>query len=185
MAQTAAALVRGRLFYALQIVALAAAIVAFALSFAHALELPGKMRLGEETYRAVQRIYYPGFTIGGLSEPLGALACLVLLLLAPWPSVAFWLSAVALLGFVGTQAVYWLFTHPVNKVWVQDMELHRLGGSFFSARPDSAPRSPAGEGALRWTSLRDRWEYSHVARAVFCAVSVFALIFSLGAGGSG
>ncbi|MER9657196.1 hypothetical protein NKJ26_27580 [Mesorhizobium sp. M0152] len=30
-----------------------------ALSVAHALELPGKMRLDERTYRAVQQIYYP------------------------------------------------------------------------------------------------------------------------------
>ncbi len=32
---------------------------------AHALEMPGKLRLGLEQYRAVQPIYYPGFTIIG------------------------------------------------------------------------------------------------------------------------
>ena len=34
--------------------------LAAALSIAHALERPGKMRLDEATYRAVQKIYYPG-----------------------------------------------------------------------------------------------------------------------------
>lgn len=39
--------------------------VTMGLSLAHALERPGKLRLVEPTYRAVQAIYYPGFTIGG------------------------------------------------------------------------------------------------------------------------
>jgi len=30
----------------------------------HVLEFPGKMRLDQQTYVAVQTIYYPGFTIG-------------------------------------------------------------------------------------------------------------------------
>jgi hypothetical protein len=33
---------------------------------AHALELPEKRRSGEDQYRIVQPIYYPGVTIGGL-----------------------------------------------------------------------------------------------------------------------
>jgi hypothetical protein len=37
---------------------------------AHALELPGELRLDEQTYLAVQTTYYPGFTIGGMAEPL-------------------------------------------------------------------------------------------------------------------
>lgn len=43
--------------------------LAMALAVAHALEMPGKMRLSREDYFTVQRIYYPGFTIGGISEP--------------------------------------------------------------------------------------------------------------------
>lgn len=39
-----------------------------ALAVAHALELPGKLRLDERTYRAVQRMYYPGFTVGGYAR---------------------------------------------------------------------------------------------------------------------
>ena len=63
----------------LQIVALMLVAVAMALSLAHALELPGKMRLGKDAYLSVQTIYYPGFTIGGIAEPLGILVLIALL----------------------------------------------------------------------------------------------------------
>ena len=45
---------------------------AFALSLAHALELPGKVRLNKKTYYVVQPIYHPGFTNGDLSAPVYA-----------------------------------------------------------------------------------------------------------------
>ncbi|HET7883004.1 MAG TPA: hypothetical protein VFL55_19120 [Acetobacteraceae bacterium] len=44
-----------------------------ALSLAHALEVPGKLRLPRETYIAVQQISYPGFTIGGAFGESGAI----------------------------------------------------------------------------------------------------------------
>lgn len=40
--------------------------VTMATSLAHALEWPGKRRLGEAAYKTTQAIYYPGFTFGGL-----------------------------------------------------------------------------------------------------------------------
>jgi len=45
--------------------------IAMSLALAHALELPGKMRLNKETYITVQSIYYPG-SLGGVSEPVGS-----------------------------------------------------------------------------------------------------------------
>ncbi|MFM9469917.1 hypothetical protein ACKI1K_45495, partial [Streptomyces scabiei] len=56
---------------ALSVIALLLVAIATGLSLAHALEFPGKLRLDEPTYRAVQTIYYPGFTIGGLVGELG------------------------------------------------------------------------------------------------------------------
>jgi len=52
-------------------------------ALAHALEFPGKLRLDQRTYLSVQTIYYPGFTIGGIAEPLSTVATLALLLTAP------------------------------------------------------------------------------------------------------
>jgi hypothetical protein len=61
-----------------------------------------------------------------------------------------------------------VITHPVNKVWLKDEKLDRAGGSFFAAG------SAAAEGD--WKVLRDRWEWSHVARAVLEMQSLVALV---------
>jgi hypothetical protein len=68
-------------------------VLTVATSLAHALELPGKMRLSREQYLAVQAIYYPGFTYAGLAEPLSIVALAVLLLLSHGLAASFWLVA--------------------------------------------------------------------------------------------
>jgi hypothetical protein len=52
----------------LQVVTIMVVSVAMALSLAHTLELPGKLRLTKEQYLAIQQIYYPGFSYGGSSK---------------------------------------------------------------------------------------------------------------------
>lgn len=141
--------------------------IAMALSLAHAAELPGKMRLDRETYLAVQQIYYPGFTIGGIAEPLGALAILVLLFIAPLPGVRFWWAVLALGSLVAMQLVFWFVTQPVNAAWTRDMNLQGLGGLFFSIFPIEV----SGD----WTRLRNIWEYSHVARAILAMIAFLSL----------
>jgi hypothetical protein len=158
----------------LQILSVLVVAVAMALSLAHALELPGKMRLSKEAYYAVQPIYYPGFTIGGFAEPAGVLLTIVLLFVTPFGSAAFWLMLAALVGLMGMQAVYWIFTHPVNKFWLQDEKLSRIGSGFFSFAAKTARSRP-----VSWTELRDRWEYSHVARAALAFISLTALLIAI------
>jgi hypothetical protein len=166
------------MFSILQILTVVFVAAAMALALAHALELPGKMRLSQETYYAMQPIYYPGFTIGGISEPVSIILTIILLFLTPSGSVDFWLTLVALIGLFGMQAVYWLFTHPINQFWVEDESLDRFSSSFFSfganrSQLENQTRLP------EWTELRDRWEYSHVARAGFALVSLIALVTTL------
>ena len=48
------------MFRTLQILAVFLVALAMALALAHALEMPGKLRLDKEIYKAVQTIYYPG-----------------------------------------------------------------------------------------------------------------------------
>lgn len=60
------------MFKLLQVLTLVIAAVAFGAAFAHVLELPGKRRLDKEAYFTVQSIDYPGFTIGGVSEPVAS-----------------------------------------------------------------------------------------------------------------
>jgi hypothetical protein len=161
--------------------------VAVVPALAHALEKPGKMRLTREAYLAVQAIYYPGFTRAGIGEPLAIIAVIALALLAP-AAAYFWLTCVAVAGLVGMHAIYWLFTHPVNRFWLREQKLGRAGERFFSAGAGREPRgTPAasvdpspppsrGEAAdSDWTRLRDRWERSHVARAALASVSFVAL----------
>src|SRR5579859_3903724 len=155
------------MFHILQILAVLVVAIAMALALAHALELPGKLRLSKEQYLAVQPIYYPGFTVGGLAEPVALVMVLLLLWRLPFPSAAFWLAAGALAALLAMHATYWLLTHPVNNFWLKDfapadVKLTGLGASFFAAarlgRPDDSA-TPS------WIRLRDRWEYSHVLRA--------------------
>jgi hypothetical protein len=170
------------LFNVLQILTVILVAVAMALAFAHALELPGKMRLDKETYYRMQPIYYPGFTIGGgIGEAGGTISTIILLFFTPLGSANFWLTLIALLGLIGMQAVYWLVTHPVNKVWVAGEDLDRFSSRFFSFganryRLGNETRPPD------WTELRDRWEYSHVARAGCAFVSLFALLIAISCG---
>jgi hypothetical protein len=158
-------------------------LVAFAMApaLAHALELPGKMRLAKQEYFVTQRIYYPGFTIGGgIGEVGGFISTAVLVFLTPSGSVPFYLTLAALVGLIAMQAVYWIAVHPVNRVWLesalQSKTPNRFGFSFFSfgrRRDRTAAQAP------EWTDLRDRWEYSHVVRAMFATLSFILLVVSI------
>lgn len=158
---------------AVRVLALILVAVAMSLSLVHALEFPGKRRLGKETYIAVQAIYYPGFTIGGFSEPLGILAVLVLLLMTPTGATAFWFTLAAFVALIIMHATYWAMTHPVNKFWLAGENLAGISAGFFSFGVETPRETP------EWTALRDRWEYSHVARAVFGAIAFVLLTISL------
>jgi hypothetical protein len=156
-----------------QIVAVILTAVALVPAMAHALELPGKMRLEKDRYFAVQTIYYPGFTVAGFGEPLAAVATFVLLVMTRQGSVAFWLTLAALVCLVAMQIVYWIFVHPVNKLWLQGERLGRAGSGFFSFA------SATDVGVQDWKRSRDRWEYAHVTRAVLTAVSLIALVVAI------
>jgi hypothetical protein len=130
----------------LQIVTIVIVSIAMALGVAHALELPGKLRLPKEHYLAIQQIYYPGFTYGGFAEPIGLLLLLVLLIVTPASGVQFWLTAAAFLAFLLMHATYWLVTHPVNNFWLKDFQPEKLAQASFpsirsTASIDCVPRT--------------------------------------------
>ena len=151
----------------LEIVTLLLVAAAWAFALAHAAEYPGKMRLDRESYLTVQKIYYPGITIGGASEPLAILALIALLAMTPTGSAAFWLPAAALAATVATQGVFWLMTQPVNRIWMKQQQLGTAGARFF-ATGNAAPDAD-------WRRLRDRWEFSHLIRAVLMTVALVAV----------
>jgi uncharacterized membrane protein len=102
------------MFTALQVLTALVVAITFSTTVGHALEFPGKRRLSEAQYRTVQRIYYPGFTFGGMSEPVGMLLLIALVVLTSVGTAAFWLTLGSLVSFVGVHVAYWVFTHPVN-----------------------------------------------------------------------
>jgi hypothetical protein len=159
-------------FQALQVLTVMLVAVTMALALAHALELPGKLRLSKDAYMATQTIYYPGFTIGGVGEAAGLIATLALVFLSPTGSAAFWLTLNAFAALLVMHGVYWIATHPVNNFWLKDFELKGAGKRFFSFDPLSRDAARAAD----WTALRDRWEYSHVMRAGLALVALALLV---------
>jgi hypothetical protein len=157
---------------AIQVLALVLIGSALSPVLAHALEFPGKIRLSEEDYLTTQAIYYPGFTIVGGAEPLGMLALALVAVLWNGSDAGFWLTIAALLGLLASHAIYWGITHPVNDFWLKDFELKGAGKGFFGF----ALRDLDGR---EWKALRDRWEYSHIARAI-CVADAF-VCFSIAA----
>ena len=159
------------MFLALQVVTVFLVAVAMSMALAHALEFPGKRHLDERTYMAVQAIYYPGFTLGGIGESLAVIATLVLLLFTRHAANAFWWILAAFLAIASMHAVFWLVTQPVNRYWLKNQHLDRLGEKFFSSR-----REPTTQD---WMRLRNQWEYSHIARAVLSAIALIALTVAI------
>jgi Domain of unknown function (DUF1772) len=144
-------------------------------AMAHALELPGKMRLAKKAY--VQPIYYPGFTIAGIAEPIGLVVLLLLVFLTPLWTAAFWLTLAGFVAMLAMHLLYWLLTHPVNNFWLADFKPKGLGASFFG---DPFGRTKSGKplATPNWTILRDRWEYSHAARAILALISLILIVIA-------
>jgi hypothetical protein len=158
------------MYVAFEILTVLIVACAFAPALAHALELPGKMRLDEAQYRAVQTIYYPGFTIAGAAEPAGIIATFLLVLTTPLGSTPFWLILVALAALTFMQVIFWLVTQPVNRHWLRETQLSGSAKRFFGTEG----HDPADAAEPHWKELRDRWERSHLMRA---AAAMLALIF--------
>jgi hypothetical protein len=155
------------MFRVLYIVTVLIVVLATVPAVGHALELPGKMRLSKDEYAVMQRVYYPGFTVAGLAEPGGILMTLILLIRAPADHTMWFILACA--GLIGMQIIYWVITHPMNKVWIEGQQLAAAAGRFFAAGSDRS-------GNRDWVGLRDRWESSHVARAGCSTLSLVALL---------
>lgn len=162
----------------LQVICVLLSSVAMALSLAHALELPGKLRLDKNEYLIVQKIYYPGFTVGGFGEVLGLVAVLALLLLTPTENPAFGWTLASLAALAITHGTYWVLTHPVNNFWLKDHDLTGLGKGFFATGRKEDAQSSEGDDDL-WKRYRDRWERSHVIRAVFAMLSLALLVIAI------
>jgi hypothetical protein len=164
----------------LQVLTIVLVGIVLAPALAHAFEFPGKKRLRKEAYLAVQAIYYPGFTLLGLSEPAGLMATIALLVFTSPGSVPFVLTVVALVGLLGMQLIYWALIHPTNRFWLQTAgpDLGNLGGTFFAFDPGRGQAANAN-GGDEWKKFRNQWEYSHIARAALAFLSFLSLVVAV------
>jgi hypothetical protein len=163
-----------------QVLAIILVAIAMAPAIAHAFEFPGKKRLSKQAYVAVQSIYYPGFTLLGFTEPAALTAVVMLLLLTPRGSEPFWLLLGAAGALFAMQSVYWVVIHPINKYWLEAAKRTpgRLAGTFFSHDPLNRGAIPVHSGEVEWTTLRDHWEYSHIARAALAFLSFLLVLLA-------
>jgi hypothetical protein len=158
-----------------EIVSILLVALAMAPALAHLCEFPGKSRLTKDAYLTVQPIYYPGFTIaGGIGEVGGLISVLAILLLTPQGTPAFWMRLVTLGAMSGVQLVFWIFTQPVNKFWLQSTTVGSFGNAFFDV--GSRPQRVHSDDPDGWKQMRDRWEYSHIARAGLASLSFLLLV---------
>ena len=161
----------------LQVLTLFLVAVAMSMALAHALEFPGKRRLDERTYVAVQTIYYPGFTLGGIGEVLAVIATLILLLVMRNGGAPFWWIFAAFIAILSMHAVFWFITQPANRYWTKNIRLGKAGGKFFAAEQ---PGEHSTEDKHQdWRQVRDQWEYSHIARAVLSTIALIALAVAI------
>jgi hypothetical protein len=58
---------------------------------------------------------------------------------------------------------------------LKDQQLQGAGVAFFAA---GGKNEPGESPEHNWTILRDRWEYSHIARAVFAMLDFITLVMA-------
>lgn len=167
----------------LEVVTIFLIAVAMSLALAHVLELPGKRRLSREMYIAIQPIYYPGFTIGGVSEPLSVIATSALALLMPRGSSSFWWGLAGFVAMAAMHVVFWTVTQPVNRHWLAGLRMTGVGRQFFRMNREQAEANT--EVPNQWERLRDKWEYSHVIRAGFAAIGLISVTLAVALYGRG
>src|SRR5262245_43085590 len=130
----------------LYFLALLTVALALGLTFAHVLEIPGKLRLDGEQWLKVQQNLYIGFgTVGAVIEVAAIILVWLLLFRLPYRHAAFrWTLGAALCVTAGL-GMWFLLVSPMNSiisVWT----------------PASLPAD--------WTRVRNQWEIGHAIHAV-------------------
>jgi len=135
-------------------IALLATAIAFGGALAHALELPNKMHMPQADYFTVQQVYRGWNRIAFVLavQLFSLIGTAVFARREPYVLAGAVLAIVCLLC---AQAVFWIFTFPAN-----------VATANWTTVPDN------------WESLRNSWEYSHLAGAAFQLIAMSALAFA-------
>jgi hypothetical protein len=122
---------------------------------AHLLAFPAKMKLTQEDYYTVQRIY-SGWAWLGIFEVGALLLTLIWSVSERKKKGTFLLLIIAFIFFAVSLTLFFIFTFPSNTVTVN-----------WTFKTDN------------WQMLRQRWEYSHAARTMLNLIGFSCLILSL------
>lgn len=132
------------------------------LEFAHALELPAKMKYDGELYVTLQNSLYQYFGAPGPGAfiTVGAvLFAIALTVLVRKRRSAFgWTLVGTLCLAIAFPLIFFLWIEPVNVV---------------------IERSSAGAVPANWEQLRNQWEFAHATNFVFTLAGFSALLFSV------
>ncbi len=135
-------------------IAMLATALALGGALAHAFELPNKIGLSRDDYFVVQKAYQ-GWNQLAYLLLVQALSLILLAILSRHRPDVFWVIIVAILGLVGAQVVFWIYTYPAN-----------VATQNWTVAPDN------------WEQLRRQWEYSHLSGAIFQLLAMCALIIA-------
>lgn len=142
----------------IRFVSLICATLAFGLTFAHDLEIPGKEQLSGVDWWTVQQTFYGGYAIaGGVAEVLGLISTGILAYLQRSRRTAFILTLVAAISFAGMLALFAFGNNPLNQ-------------QVASWRPETIPTN--------WREIRNAWDSFHAASSVLAALALTSLLIA-------
>jgi hypothetical protein len=111
---------------------------------------------------------------------LAIISTLALLFTTSRGRAEFWWILTGFIAVLGMQIVFWSMTQPVNRYWIRNQSLSGLGARFFSVdRRKQSPEVEVRNDNEGWKRFRDRWEYSHVIRAVLSAIALIAVVVAV------
>ncbi len=131
------------------------AVITLSALITHLLELPGKINLSKENYTLVQSIYR-GWAWLGIFEISAIILTLVWMLNMRRNKIIFQFLLFALICFVISLTIFFIFTFPANIKTANWTQL------------------PAN-----WEQLKKQWEYSHAVHAVINFIGFCLLIAAL------
>lgn len=134
-----------------RVVAIASVALYLVPTGAHLFELPHTMALSPADYMVAQQVYR-GWSLFGIVAFVALLATLLHALMRRGQRAVRVLSLVAFLCCIGTQAIFWIFTYPMNVAT----------NNWTSVPP-------------HFDAARRQWEYSHAASAVLTFLSLIAI----------
>jgi hypothetical protein len=138
--------------------ALFAVALTLGLTFAHVLEIPGKLRLGGDQWLIVQQNLYIGFgTVGAIIEIAGIILVWLLLFMSRHHRAAFYWVLVAASCVTAGLGVWFRLVSPMNAI---------VSGSMAASLPAD------------WTAVRNQWE---VGQAIHAALFALGFGFLLAA----